>query len=145
MVGEFRIPKQISDKIKLKRKLSKSIIFFIDLTSNIQSKFEDAVSKSSSDSQNNRKKRLNNARIKPTTNITTTIVFNRNPDVVAEVLYEAEGICGTCHEKAPFNRRSDDSPYLEVHHKIQLADGGEDTVENAIALCPNCHRRKHYG
>ncbi|MEY8786001.1 HNH endonuclease [Citrobacter freundii] len=22
---------------------------------------------------------------------------------------------------------------------------GEDSVENAIALCPNCHREAHYG
>jgi 5-methylcytosine-specific restriction protein A len=34
---------------------------------------------------------------------------------------------------------------LEVHHKKQLSEGGEDTVENAIALCPNCHREAHYG
>ena len=23
------------------------------------------------------------------------------------------------------------------------ADGGEDTIENAVALCPNCHRMMH--
>jgi len=34
---------------------------------------------------------------------------------------------------------------LEVHHKVPLAEGGDDTVENAIALCPNCHRHAHYG
>ncbi|SFB88291.1 HNH endonuclease [Marinospirillum celere] len=50
--------------------------------------------------------------------------------------------CGT---PAPFNRKSDGTPYLEVHHKTPLALGGEDTVENAIALCPNCHRKAHYG
>ena len=27
---------------------------------------------------------------------------------------------------------------------LRLADGGPDTVENAVALCPNCHRRLHY-
>jgi 5-methylcytosine-specific restriction protein A len=26
-----------------------------------------------------------------------------------------------------------------------LSTGGEDTLENAIALCPNCHRRAHFG
>jgi 5-methylcytosine-specific restriction protein A len=25
----------------------------------------------------------------------------------------------------------------------QLADGGADTISNAVALCPNCHRRCH--
>jgi hypothetical protein len=74
----------------------------------------------------------------------TSFVFARNPDVVAEVLYRARGICQACGNQAPFNRRSDQSPYLEVHHKTPLASGGEDTVENAIALCPNCHRKAHY-
>nr|WP_275041241.1 HNH endonuclease signature motif containing protein [Halomonas meridiana] len=46
---------------------------------------------------------------------------------------------------APFNRKSDGSPYLEVHHRKPLAEGGDDTVANAIALCPNCHRAAHYG
>ncbi len=40
---------------------------------------------------------------------------------------------------------SDKTPYLEVHHRIPLAKKGEDTVANAIALCPNCHRKSHYG
>ena len=71
--------------------------------------------------------------------------FQRNPDVVAEVLFRAEGFCEACKNKAPFDRRSDQSPYLEVHHRIPLADGGDDTVANAIALCPNCHRKAHFG
>lgn len=33
----------------------------------------------------------------------------------------------------------------EVHHKVPLSAGGDDTVENAIALCPNCHRKAHFG
>ncbi|MEY0334745.1 HNH endonuclease [Providencia rettgeri] len=32
-----------------------------------------------------------------------------------------------------------------MHHVEWLANGGEDSVENAIALCPNCHREAHYG
>ncbi|WP_237113909.1 HNH endonuclease [Pseudomonas aeruginosa] len=71
--------------------------------------------------------------------------FERNPDVVAEVLLRANGICEACRQPAPFLRRRDGSPYLEVHHITPLADGGEDTVVNAIALCPNCHREKHFG
>lgn len=70
--------------------------------------------------------------------------FIRNPYVVAEVLLRARGKCEKCSEEAPFRRR-DGSPYLEVHHKIQLAFQGEDTVDNAEALCPNCHREQHFG
>ncbi|WP_442967956.1 HNH endonuclease [Rheinheimera sp.] len=36
-------------------------------------------------------------------------------------------------------------PYLEVHHRIPLAEKGEDTLENAIELCPNCHIQAHFG
>lgn len=72
-------------------------------------------------------------------------VYQRNPDVVAEVLLRASGFCEHCLSKAPFLRRTDGTPYLEVHHLIPLADGGEDTIDNAIALCPNCHRSQHFG
>lgn len=71
--------------------------------------------------------------------------FKRSPYVVAEVLHRAAGVCGSCLKAAPFTRKKDGAPYLEVHHRRQLAHGGEDTVANAIAVCPNCHRELHYG
>jgi hypothetical protein len=74
----------------------------------------------------------------------TTWTFARNPDVVAEVLHHAKGVCQMCDMPAPFIRRRDETPYLEVHHRVQLSHGGEDTIENAIAVCPNCHREAHY-
>ncbi|WP_258000386.1 HNH endonuclease [Pseudomonas aeruginosa] len=33
--------------------------------------------------------------------------------------------------------------HTETHHIEWLANGGEDTVENTVALCPNCHRKMH--
>jgi 5-methylcytosine-specific restriction protein A len=48
-----------------------------------------------------------------------------------------------CGAEAQFVR-SDDRPYLEVHHVRQVADGGPDVIENAVALCPNWHRALHY-
>ncbi|WP_066965960.1 HNH endonuclease [Microbulbifer sp. Q7] len=92
-----------------------------------------------------RKARLKNAKKKPDKRRCFVDVFVRNPDVVAEVLSRANGTCENCGNEAPFIRRSNGEPYLEVHHKIRLADDGEDSVENAIALCPNCHRMAHYG
>jgi len=74
-----------------------------------------------------------------------TSVFRRNPDVIVEVLKRANGICERCGQEAPFKRASDGSPFLEVHHWDRLADGGEDTPQNAAALCPNCHREEHHG
>lgn len=69
--------------------------------------------------------------------------FARSPAVVAEVLRIAAGRCEHCECAAPF-LRADGSPYLEVHHVHTLADGGADMVDNAVALCPTCHRLLHH-
>ncbi len=68
----------------------------------------------------------------------------RDVAVKAWVLQQAKGRCEACGQPAPFNG-SDDQPFLEVHHVRHLADNGSDTVTNAVALCPNCHREAHYG
>ena len=107
--------------------------------------FAAAVVNAISDSTASRQKRLKVAKKKPGVLIATTKVFIRNPDVVAEVLHRAKGSCEVCKQPAPFFRKIGGSAYLEVHHTVQLAHGGEDTVENAIAVCPNCHRKQHYG
>lgn len=70
--------------------------------------------------------------------------FVRDPNVIGWVLNIAKGICELCDHPAPF-RRKDGEPYLEVHHLRQLAEGGPDQVDNALALCPNCHRHFHHG
>jgi 5-methylcytosine-specific restriction endonuclease McrA len=110
-----------------------------------ESVFERAVREALRDSTESRRARLANAPRKATVRVITTLAFNRNPDVIAEVLLRAGGYCEACGQPAPFTRASDGTPYLEVHHRVRLADGGDDTVENAIALCPNCHRKQHYG
>lgn len=92
-----------------------------------------------------RQTRLKKSDPKPKKTIVSQTVFIRNPYVVAEVLERANGECERCNKKAPFLKDTDESPYLEVHHKIPLAEGGDDTIENAIGLCPNCHRHAHYG
>ncbi len=92
-----------------------------------------------------RRQRLAKAKRIPMHLVVAQFVFQRNPDVVAEVLDRANGHCELCKQPAPFFRASNGSPYLEVHHKLKLAEHGEDSVENAIAVCPNCHRQAHYG
>jgi len=71
--------------------------------------------------------------------------YRRNANVIVAVLRRASGICERCGNKAPFLRQADGTPYLETHHWIPLSQGGEDTVKNAAALCPNCHRELHHG
>lgn len=82
---------------------------------------------------------------RPQKRIVTIEVYERDPEVVAAVLLAANGKCSDCNKNAPFARKNDNTPYLEVHHIKPLSKGGEDTVANAVALCPNCHRKKHYG
>jgi 5-methylcytosine-specific restriction protein A len=116
----------------------------VNLTKHEKS-FSKEVEKSFQDSTEARKRRLKVADKQPKKAAMLSVVFVRNPDVVAEVLHRANGHCDRCKKPAPFLRRRDKTPYLEVHHKVQLADGGDDTVENALALCPNCHRELHFG
>lgn len=107
--------------------------------------FEKLVEESLKLDPEERLKRLEYASKKPTYTEKLIRVFSRNPDVVAETLSRAKGTCEACNQPAPFQRAHSGTPYLEVHHKIRLADGGDDTVENTIAVCPNCHRKAHYG
>lgn len=96
-------------------------------------------------SSNDRRERLKSSSKRPEIQFVKTKVYKRNPDVVAEVLIRANGICENCKLNSPFIRASDNTPYLEVHHIVMLSEGGEDTVENAIGICPNCHRKMHFG
>jgi 5-methylcytosine-specific restriction protein A len=107
--------------------------------------FDEEVDRGRADDADARRKRLLRAPRFPRRVAQVVFVFERNPDVVAEVLDRAQGKCGICGNSAPFLRASNETPYLEVHHRTPLAMGGEDTVENAVAACPNCHREQHYG
>lgn len=114
---------------------------FSEFAQELQSKVLESLQKDSSTRLN----RIAEASKLPTRILVAAEVFLRNPDVVAEALIRASGTCERCRKAAPFNRKSDGSPYLEVHHIKRLADGGEDTLENVQALCPNCHRELHHG
>lgn len=107
--------------------------------------FDRAVEVAKRDSSEDRLLRLKSAPTKAVLVDARTKLYRRNPDVVAERLFIANGVCENCEQQAPFMRKKDNSPYLEVHHIIHLADDGPDCLENTEALCPNCHRERHYG
>ncbi|MDF4355189.1 HNH endonuclease signature motif containing protein [Vibrio parahaemolyticus] len=107
--------------------------------------FENEVNESLDDSSENRQRRLASRSTKPKVVYRLVQDYRRDPDVVAEALYRAEGFCEKCKEKAPFIKRSNGEPYLEIHHIIPLSQGGLDSLENVISLCPNCHREIHFG
>lgn len=82
--------------------------------------------------------------LQPARATTTSLGFARIREVKVWVLKRAAGRCECCSQPAPF-KTSRGYPFLEVHHLRTLADNGSDRTSNAVALCPNCHRRLHFG
>jgi len=78
----------------------------------------------------------------PSTRKLATYQFDRNPAVCELAKRRAGGKCQLCGDDAPFRNR-DGEPYLETHHVKPLSEGGEDSILNTVALCPNCHRKMH--
>lgn len=73
---------------------------------------------------------------------TTSKSFDRDPYVSEYVKRRAKGICDLCGNPAPFQDKKG-RPYLESHHVKWLSKGGEDTINNTVALDPSCHRKMH--
>lgn len=80
----------------------------------------------------------------PQANETVVLYRYRSALVQRYARLRANGFCEGCGDAAPFVTEYQE-PFLEVHHLLRLADEGPDTPENVAALCPNCHRRAHYG
>jgi 5-methylcytosine-specific restriction protein A len=64
------------------------------------------------------------------------------------VILNAAGICQDCGRKhlSPEDPKYDNIkniPELQCHHIEPLGSGGADTIANCVALCPNCHRKRH--
>ena len=71
-----------------------------------------------------------------------TVVYYRDPYLKQMVKRIADGKCQYCGKDAPFMDKQG-KPYLETHHVTRLAEGGEDVIDNGVAICPNCHRKVH--
>lgn len=82
---------------------------------------------------------------KPQKKIVARDDFVRNPYVVAAAIMRSKGECEMPGCTCTLFHRDDGTPYLEVHHIVPLAEGGDDTLINAAALCPYCHRKLHHG
>lgn len=65
--------------------------------------------------------------------------FTRSNDVLAYAKAVADGVCSLCG----CNSELDPMQFLDCHHIVFLRDGGSDTRENVVAVCPNCHRKLH--
>ncbi|WP_312471226.1 HNH endonuclease [Neobacillus sp.] len=72
----------------------------------------------------------------------TVTHYQRNIYVSEYAKRRANGYCELCEEPAPFINK-DGIPFLETHHIVWLSKGGQDSIQNTVALCPNCHRMMH--
>jgi len=91
-----------------------------------------------------RKKAMASSSTNTQTSERKVTIRERSTAIRAYGLKRANGVCEYCQSKAPFIT-SDGILYLEVHHIKKLADGGPDHPDFVIGICPNCHRRAHYG
>lgn len=73
-----------------------------------------------------------------------TAEYTRSQAIRKYVMARADGSCEGCGEPAPFTSKTG-NPYLHAHHIHELSNGGSDTPDTVIALCPNCHYRVHHG
>ncbi len=73
----------------------------------------------------------------------TVMVRDRSAAVRERVLRRSRGVCELCGE--PGFVTAAGSIYLETHHVIPLSLEGPDHDSNVVALCPNDHRRAHFG
>jgi hypothetical protein len=68
--------------------------------------------------------------------------FKRTPRSYLVSALESKGvdvsICSICGFQDVPGRS-----ILEIHHVQPLAEGGEDSADNVVLLCPNCHRVAH--
>jgi predicted HNH restriction endonuclease len=126
-------------------KVIREMLIWLNDAKGVEEALFNEVEESKQDSHMNGRRRLRKRlEVIPESFEVMTRAFKRNPDVIAEVLIRADGVCEKCNQHAPLKRATVGTPFLEVHHIIRLADGGEDKVDNTIAVCPNCHRELHY-
>jgi 5-methylcytosine-specific restriction protein A len=86
--------------------------------------------------------RIKYQRAAPEVRETSARTTVRDANVAEYAKRRARGVCQLCSNPAPFCDKSG-TPFLEVHHVKWLSKGGFDAPENAVALCPNCHRKMH--
>lgn len=78
------------------------------------------------------------------TSATPGSAYQRSESIKQYAKARADGNCEYCGEQAPFET-PEGEPYLEVHHVNELGEGGEDSPDKVVALCPSCHKEIHYG
>ncbi len=116
---------------------------------NIERAFDDSVSleerekqASQMDVHSLKLAAINHSTDKPIERDVVVKQISRDPYIAEYAKKKANGICQLCAQPAPFKDKNG-KPYLESHHIIWLSQGGTDSIDNTVALCPNCHKKMH--
>lgn len=77
------------------------------------------------------------------------VSFKRNPELAKKSILLANYQCDLDKSHKSFITKNG-KPYMEAHHLIPLStqdyfDYSLDVDANIVCLCPNCHRKLHYG
>lgn len=80
----------------------------------------------------------------PDSQQTITTTYYRDPAIIAFVHRRSDYRCETPKCNYIGFKKSGGGLFIETHHIKPLSEGGEDSVFNVAALCPNCHRMMHY-
>lgn len=68
------------------------------------------------------------------------VIVHDNVGLRKRLIEMSGGKCELCGDDAPVTDMNG-VPYLELHFVQWLSQGGKDTADNAVVLCPNCHRK----
>jgi len=69
--------------------------------------------------------------------------FIRDQALARAAKKDADYACEVCRDRLdhPAQRQR----FVQVHHIKPLSEGGADTAENMVVICPTCHARVHAG
>jgi len=81
---------------------------------------------------------------RPETREATISIHVRDMKIAVLAKLMSEGKCRLCGKEGPFPDRTLGQPFLETHHVKWLSRGGKDSIDNTVALCPNCHGKMHH-
>jgi len=68
-----------------------------------------------------------------------SVVYTRDPELAARIKLLYNNKCQVCGET--FIIPGSQDYYSESHHIIPLREGGGDTFNNIIIVCPTCHKK----
>lgn len=108
----------------------------------LDEEFEDEVRKVSKKPMEELQKIAKKKESAGITSVLQVKTYHRDATIAAYVKKRANGRCQLCGLPAPFKDQNNE-PYLECHHIEWLSKGGVDSIDNCVALCPNCHKRMH--